>query len=405
MNKIISFSPNDYTFLSLIGKGTYSKVYEAKYNKNGLLVAIKIINLEEYPLPLDTIQRQTAFWSKCNHPNILKYYGSFINGNSLWIVSEFMSGGSVHDILKFGFGKGFKDDSITASILHGVLQGLEYLHDQSEIHRDVRTGNILLGGAGEVKLSDFGLATSLIQQGTRRLEAISMYGDACYMAPEILKENAGYSEKTDIWSLGLTCFEMATGSMPYESLTYMESVVRIIDQEPPSFPKQGHCPGLKEFVDQCLVYEPKKRANAKELLENKFLKIKNEKEILTKILTQLPPLSQRYKLLYGNPEEFPNFNNDTKNLDIKQFDFSSVEPSSPSIPRSNSTSSVESASAKSEIKGRFSITRVQSNDKVKDLIEEVDSLKSIVSNLVDEQSVLIDRVNQIIVMLQSNSIK
>ena len=296
--------PKQYELTEVIGRGTCSRIYKALCKTNSQIIVIKIIDLEEYPLTLETITKQTAFWSTAHHPNIVGYYGSFVVGSNLWILSEYMAGGSLFDILKFGYGSGIKDESIIAYIASQVVTALAYLHENKEIHRDIRSGNILINSHGEVKISDFGMATSLIQEGKKRSAAISMYGDACYMAPEILTENKGYTPKTDIWSFGLVIIELVTGKMPYDGMKFMESMLQIISKEPPKLAKEGHSSLIVDFVDRCLRTDPTKRASAEELREHKFLKLsKGPGPIITTILSKLPPLEQRYHLLYGDPKE------------------------------------------------------------------------------------------------------
>ena len=296
--------PKEYKLLDIIGRGTCSKVYRAQCISNQQIIVIKIIELEEYPLSIETIIKQTAFWSICQHPNVVSYYGSFVVGSDLWILSEYLSGGSLFDILKFGYGSGIKDEGIIAYIASQIVHALDFLHENKEIHRDIRSGNILINSHGEVKISDFGMATSLIQNGKKKSAAISMYGDACYMAPEILTQNQGYTPKTDIWSFGLVVIEMVTGKMPYDGMKFMESMLQIISKDPPKISKVGHSSLLVDFVDQCMKQDPEKRASAKTLLEHKFLKLsKGPGPVITTILSKLPPLEQRYKLLYASKTE------------------------------------------------------------------------------------------------------
>ena len=315
--------PKEYEILSTIGRGTCSKVYKALCKQNNQIISIKIINLEEYPLSLEVIQKQTAFWSCSKHPNILKYYGSFVVGSNIWILSEYMACGSLHDILRFGYGSGIKDEKIVSYIAQQICNALCYFHQNREIHRDIRSGNILVNSRGEIKLSDFGLATSLIQRGKERSAAISMYGEVCYMAPEILKQNEGYTHKTDIWSLGLVLIEIVSGKMPYDGMKFMESMVQIISKDPPKLPKEGHSSALVDFVDQCLKIDPSKRASAEELMEHKFLKLSTgPSPLITTIISQLAPQEQRYAMLYGSLDEEEN----AAKHDRETFEFTFNEP-------------------------------------------------------------------------------
>lgn len=262
-----------YELLHLIGTGTYSRVYEARCIPNQKIIAIKQINLEQFPLELETIQRQTAFWSKCSHPNIVEYYGSFVDGSTLWILNEFMAAGSLKDLIKYKYPSGFGDEALISALLAQVVSGVKFFHDNHEIHRDIRSNNILVNSEGVAKLGDFGLATSLVKGGTRQGSTLSLFGEECYMAPEVLRNENGYSEKTDIWSLGLTAIEFGTGKMPYAGMKFMESLVQIIDNEPPTLPDtKQFSAAYKDFVKACLNAIPSKRATAAELLNHRFLK-------------------------------------------------------------------------------------------------------------------------------------
>ncbi len=159
-----------------------------------------------------------------HHPNILSYKTAFISNKDLWIVTELMEGGSVDNIMQHAYPKGLKDQSLIATILKEALQGLKYLHQNNQIHRDIKAGNILIGSDGSVKISDFGVAAKL-KEGKKRNTFI---GSPCWMAPEVLEQNQknGYDSKVDIWSLGITALEMAHGKPPNSELTTMKVQIR-----------------------------------------------------------------------------------------------------------------------------------------------------------------------------------
>ena len=125
---------------------------------------------------------------------------------------EYMSGGSCYEIMRYNHPKGIGSESLIATILREVLKSLEYFHENRQLHRDVKAGNILINERGEVKIADFGIAANLLEQGQRKRARFTVIGTPCYMAPEILAAGIGYTEKADIWSLGITAIELATGS-------------------------------------------------------------------------------------------------------------------------------------------------------------------------------------------------
>ena len=151
----------------------------------------------------------------CQHASIASYYTSFISGNEAWLVMPLYEGGSVGDLLHGRYPHGLENERSIATILRSVLEALEYLHKQGQIHRDVKASNILLGKDGHAQLGDFGLC-AILKEGQRTL---TFAGTPCWMAPEVLVDERGYDSKADIWSLGITAYELAEGHPPYAELT------------------------------------------------------------------------------------------------------------------------------------------------------------------------------------------
>lgn len=116
------------------------------------------------------------------HPNLLPVYGSFVNGSKLFIVTPLLSAGSGLDIMKHAAKTGL-EESVIATILKQVLQGLEYLHNNGLIHRDIKAGNLLVGDEGLVQLADFGVSSSLTDHGSRNMSRKTFVGTPCWMAP------------------------------------------------------------------------------------------------------------------------------------------------------------------------------------------------------------------------------
>jgi serine/threonine-protein kinase OSR1/STK39 len=294
--KVLQCEGVNYTIKEVIGTGATSDVYHAI--GNGKSIAVKCIDFEQTEIEIDNLRAEIALWSSCDHPNVVKYYGSLIDRSMLYFFMEYMECGSVHDLLRFAFQKGISEPFI-ATILYEVLKPVAYLHQSGQMHRDLKPGNILLNSKGEVKIGDFGIAASLLEKGQRKRARYTTVGTPCYMAPEVLTPSAGYAEKADIWSLGITAIELATGSSPYSNLRALEVVVRIANSPPPSLPEDGrHSAAFRDFVRSCLQVQPAKRPSAAELLESKFFRQRQPAaELAEKLLRTLPPLGQRFKLL------------------------------------------------------------------------------------------------------------
>jgi serine/threonine protein kinase len=131
-----------------------------------------------------------------------------------------MSAGSCLDVLKIKFPPGIQDEAVIATILKETLEGLRYFHENKQIHRDIKAGNILMNMDGNVFISDFGVSASL-KKGQKRKTFV---GSPCWMAPEVM-EQTGHDYKADIWSLGVTAIELAQGCAPYSEMPAMKVIL------------------------------------------------------------------------------------------------------------------------------------------------------------------------------------
>lgn len=343
---------NQYQILERIGSGSTSQVYRAKCLTNNRIIAMKIIELELYPLEIDVLRREVAFWSRCHqNENIVDYHGSFINGSVLYILMEYLSGGSVLDIMREKFPNGFKDECQIATILKGILLALEYVHQHDQVHRDIKPGNVLINDEGTVKIGDFGVAASLLEEGRKRAR-YTVIGTLSYMAPEVLNKEISYTQKADIWSLGITAYEFATGSSPYQNFPPLSIVIQILKSPPPRLPKdETYSPELYDFVKVCLNHQTENRPTASTLLEHDFIKkAKDGKYLVETLLSQIPPLEQRSQRRQRIYEDLaPKPSNDSQSPPVWQF------PSDNQSTQAENTNATEEKEESIEHKGRFNI--------------------------------------------------
>ncbi len=192
--------------------------------ESGAAVALKVVNLDTPDDDVSDIQREVTLLSQLREAtqrNVVRYWGCWLKGPELWIVMDFADGGSVRTLMKAGP----IAERYCAIIVRETLVALNYLHKCGIIHRDIKAANILLTSTGKILLCDFGVAASLASSSHSKRS--TFVGTPYWMAPEVITEGKTYDQKADVWSLGITIYEMATGNPPLADVEQMRVIMLI----------------------------------------------------------------------------------------------------------------------------------------------------------------------------------
>ncbi|XP_039946961.1 serine/threonine-protein kinase PAK 3-like [Hirundo rustica] len=252
-----------YIQLENIGRGTFGDVYRALDNATGEEVAIKKINLYGVRKKELTVN-ELMIMKKNRNPNLVNYLDSYLVGERLWLVMEYMDGGTLGDVISE---TRMSEDEI-AVVSRECLQGLDFLHSNLVIHRDVKSFNILLRTDGSVKLADFGLSAQLTPEQNLRT---TLAGTTWWMAPEVVMHKP-YGPKADIWSFGIVGIEMVQQETPYWNEPSVLARRLIARGGTPQLQQPEHPSALLyDFLRCCLQRDEEQRWSAKELLQHEFI--------------------------------------------------------------------------------------------------------------------------------------
>lgn len=256
-------SPSDptkkYRNLVKIGQGASGGVYTAYEVGTNKCVAIKQMNLEQQPKK-DLIINEIMVMRDSKHKNVVNFMDSFLVRGDLWVVMEYMEGGSLTDVVTFNM---MSEGQISA-VCRETLHGLQFLHSKGVIHRDIKSDNILLSMEGSIKLTDFGFCAQINESHMKRT---TMVGTPYWMAPEVVTRKE-YGRKIDIWSLGIMAIEMIEGEPPYLTESPLRALYLIATNGTPVIKEEHNLtPVFRDFLHFALKVDPEKRASAHDLLK------------------------------------------------------------------------------------------------------------------------------------------
>uniref|UniRef100_A0A8D3CBP3 mitogen-activated protein kinase kinase n=1 Tax=Scophthalmus maximus TaxID=52904 RepID=A0A8D3CBP3_SCOMX len=301
------FTAEDLRDLGEIGRGAYGSVNNMVHKPTGQIMAVKRIRStvdvkeqKQLLMDLDVVMRS----SDCVY--IVQFYGALFREGDCWICMELMAT-SLDKFYKYVYCA--LDEVIPEEILGKItlatVKALNHLKENLKIiHRDIKPSNILMDRRGNIKLCDFGISGQLVDSIAKTRDA----GCRPYMAPERIDPSAsrqGYDVRSDVWSLGITLYELATGRFPYPKWnSVFDQLTQVVKGEPPHLSnseERQFSPKFINFVNLCLTKDESKRPKYRELLKDPFILMYEERFVdvasyVCRILDLIPasPTSPMY---------------------------------------------------------------------------------------------------------------
>ncbi|THH17820.1 hypothetical protein EW146_g3073 [Bondarzewia mesenterica] len=261
---------------ALIGAGSFGKVYLGMDATNGLLMAVKQVEIPSSASSndsrkksmLDALEHEIGLLKDLQHEHIVQYLYSSADEEHFNIFLEYVPGGSVTALLR---NYGAFEEPLVRNFVRQILEGLDYVHERGIVHRDIKGANVLVDNKGGIKISDFGISKKLednLMPGNR-LHRPSLQGSVFWMAPEVVKQTA-YTKKADIWSVGCLVVEMFTGEHPYPQLNQMQAIFKIGSSAKPTIPSDISAEA-HSFLDLCFELDHEARPSAGQLLRHPWI--------------------------------------------------------------------------------------------------------------------------------------
>ena len=311
---------SEFEIVKQLGKGSYGTVYvvRSKLDKNTYVMKkMELNHLKESQQR--ECYREVSILRKVSHPNIIKYYSSFLENESLCIIMEYAELGDLYTLIKhYKRHQKFFEEIILWRIAFEVLNGLEYLHSNNIIHRDIKCLNLFLSKDHHVKIGDLGVSTITSLGGMH----CTRVGTPLYLSPELVKQ-VPYDYKTDIWSFGCSLYHLASLDPPFTGnnlIVLGNNIVKGRPKELPGF----YSNELKDFIGKMLTKKPEKRPSAKDaknmipknIMENIIIANKNKEEIKVRPFSSLGKRKNNDSNINENVKINNNINNNPRNKSV-----------------------------------------------------------------------------------------
>lgn len=252
-----------------LGAGACGVVMKGTIKTTGQTVAIKTVKVDDKGKREQLMNEIKGLVAAAGSKNLVQWYAGFVSKKSgaVHVVLEFMDRGSLADLKKRLGGAGVPDVHLSC-VTAQMMNGLDHLHGRHILHRDIKPENVLHNAAGEVKLTDFGIAKDL---DTTMAVAGTFVGTVTYMSPE-RAQGEDYSLASDIWSVGMVVYELATGKYPFANIESFPHLYQHLCEEPePRLPDGPYSPELAEFVALCLTRDVARRPDTPALVRHPYV--------------------------------------------------------------------------------------------------------------------------------------
>ncbi|CAF1145238.1 unnamed protein product [Adineta ricciae] len=265
-------TPSNWKLGRQLGQGAFGKVFLCYDVDTGSELAIKQILIRgldsETSREVKILECEINLFKQLNHERIVRYHGAARTSEYLQIFMEYMTGGSVREqILNYGA----LTEQLTRKYTRQIVDGLNYLHKNRFVHRDIKCANILRDISGNIKLGDFGTSRRLIAITNQNQPDSGTIGTAHWTAPEIIQGSI-FGRKADIWSLGCTVVEMLTTGPPWQNLQPIAAIFHIATCDKPQYDlPENVSKHAREFIDACFTKDYHQRPTAEELFDHVFL--------------------------------------------------------------------------------------------------------------------------------------